>query len=187
MRKLINQAIDKQERALGASLNWMREVLRLSFAAFIKFALVAPLGNHRKRLPKDAWHVAKLSTTLQEDCGECVQITVNLALRDGVQPQILEAVLHGKIESRPRELSDVCHFAQIICAGRDDSDLRETLRQKFGDEAFMELALAIASSRLIPTTKRALGYAQSCSLVKISLGAQPQNATAHPANAAQLA
>lgn len=169
MRKLINRALDKQERALGASLDWMREILRQSLPAFLKFALVTPLGTHRKHLPKNAWHVARLATTLQEDCGECVQIVVNLALKDGVEARHLEAILRGRTNVLPPELALVDEFARLICSGGDSPELRERLKLTFGEDGFLELALAIATSRLIPTTKRALGYAQSCSLVRISV------------------
>jgi hypothetical protein len=46
--------------------------------------------------------------------------------------------------------------------GEEDS-LRECIRQRYGDEGLIEMALAIASCRAFPVTKRALGYAVSCS------------------------
>jgi hypothetical protein len=46
----------------------------------------------------------------------------------------------------------------------DPTDLRERIRARHGDEGLVELALAIAAARVIPTTKRALGYATSCSV-----------------------
>lgn len=185
MQTWINFAITKQERTLGASLEWMRELARTSVAALFKFALVGPLGNHRKYLPKNAWHVARLAATQHEDCGSCVQIVVNLALKDGINGELLDAVLRTKTDSLPPELAQVHQFATTIASGQDDPELRELLRTRFGEQAFAELALAIATSRLIPTTKRALGYAQSCSLVQVTVNpnscrnATPSAATQH--------
>ncbi len=174
MRTLINYVITRQEQALGASLNWLHELARASLAAVLKFALAGPLGTHRKRLPKDAWHIARLASTQHEDCGGCVQIVVNLALRDEVRPELLEAVLRGEEEALPSELAEVYRFTETIVSGGDDPHLRESLRGRFGDEAFHELAIAIATSRLIPTTKRALGCAESCSLMPVKLRALGQ-------------
>lgn len=41
------------------------------------------------------------------------------------------------------------------------------LRERYGEEGLVELALAIASARVFPVTKRALGYALSCSKVEV--------------------
>ena len=43
------------------------------------------------------------------------------------------------------------------------------LRQRYGDQGLIELALAIASSRTFPVTKRVLGFAVSCSQVEVSV------------------
>ena len=39
----------------------------------------------------------------------------------------------------------------------------------YGDRGLVELALAIASCRVFPITKRALGYGTSCAAVTIEL------------------
>lgn len=167
MRQLVHWFIKKQEQQLGASLDWLRELANSSLPAFFRLALVTPLGNHRKHLSRDAWHVARLVVTLHEDCGTCVQILLNLAQKDGVSAEILKAVLSDNVNALPEEIRDVHRFAWIVASGGDKPDLRERLRERYGDAAFTELALAIATSRLIPTTKRALGHAQSCSLIKL--------------------
>jgi hypothetical protein len=41
------------------------------------------------------------------------------------------------------------------------------MRLRYGDEGLVELALAIASCRTFPVTKRVLGYAVSCSDVAV--------------------
>jgi alkylhydroperoxidase family enzyme len=161
--------IRKQEKELGASLEWMRDVADTSLPALFKSALVTPFGNHRRYLPKDAWHVARLATTLTEDCGTCAQIVVNLALKDGVSPGILYAVIRGQPENLPENLRTVQQFASMIAAGQDDSALRELLLTHFRDEGIVELAIAIATSRLIPTLKRAMGHSQSCFLTGIAV------------------
>jgi hypothetical protein len=48
-----------------------------------------------------------------------------------------------------------------------DSQLRFASLLPVGDEGLVEMALAIASCRVFPITKRALGYAVSCSAVAV--------------------
>jgi hypothetical protein len=125
-----------------------------------------PFANSRKVLPKDAWFVAQIVALQAEDCGTCLQIGVNLALQDEVEPALLRATLTGALDQMPAELADVYRFTKaIIEATYDDDALREKMRQRYGDRGLIELSYAIASSRIPPTVKRTLGYAKSCSAV----------------------
>ena len=167
MRKLILKQIDKQERVLGASLDWLRALVSASLVGFLRFLLLT-LGYHRQRLPKNAWYVARLAATLHEDRGSCAQMVVNLARKDGVSRVLVNSVMHDQPERLSDELADVYHFTQSVLRQTDDGTLRETLRSRYGEQGLVELALAIATSRIIPTTKRALGYAQSCALLRVA-------------------
>ena len=61
-------------------------------------------------------------------------------------------------------------FAEAVVTGSGDAErYRERLRKVFGEEAVVELALAIATARIFPTLKRGLGYAKSCSAVKVDV------------------
>ena len=168
MRKLILKQIDKQERVLGASLDWLRALVSASLLGFFKFLLLTPFGNHRQRLPKNVWYVARLAATLHEDRGSCAQIVVSLARKDGISRVLVNSVMHGQPERLSDELADVYHFTQAVLRQADDGVLRETLRSRYGEQGLVDIALTIATSRIIPTTKRALGYAQSCTLLRVA-------------------
>lgn len=167
LHHLIYKQLDKAEKTLGVSMDYLRHVADASRALFVKFALVMPLVGHRRALPKAAYHVARLVAVRHEDCGACVQINVNIALQDGVAPELLRAVLNGRPADLTPPLADVYHFAATICAGRDDDALRERIRHHFGEEGLVELALGIAITYVFPVTKRALGYAQHCTRVEL--------------------
>ena len=47
--------------------------------------------------------------------------------------------------------------------------MRERVRERYGEEGLVELALGIAAARVFPVVKRALGYATSCALVKVKI------------------
>jgi hypothetical protein len=162
MRKLILKRIDKEERTLGASLDWLRHLVKASLPAFFKFLLFAPLGSHHQRLPRDAWHIARLVATMHEDCGSCAQIVVSLARKDGVSRYVTNAVLRQRPELLSDELEEVYRFTEFVMRQSDSGELRESLRARYGEKGLVDLALAMATARVMPTTKRALGYAQAC-------------------------
>lgn len=168
IRNLILKRLDKEERSLGESLDYVRHILRTSLPAFFKFALFTPLSQHRHKLPPTPYRVARILATQDEDCGTCVQIEVNLARRDGVPPEVIHAVLKGSLEDLTRELADVYRFAKaVVEASGEEETLRQRIRERYGEEGLVELALGIAAARVFPVTKRALGYATSCALVEV--------------------
>src|ERR671921_552146 len=113
LRALILKQLDAEERKLGGvSIDYLRHIARTSLSSFFKFALFTPLAKHRRRLPPDAYHVARIVATQHEDCGTCVQIEVNLARRAGVPADVLRAAVRQLPGELPAELADVYRFAQ---------------------------------------------------------------------------
>jgi alkylhydroperoxidase family enzyme len=175
IRSIIRRQLGAQERKLGASLDYLREVLRVSLRAFLKFGLFVPLSEHRRALAPEAAAVARIVAARAEDCGTCVQIAVNQSRASGVAAAVVRAVLERRPAYLAAPLGDVYAFAALVAradapecaAAGDEPALRGRLRAELGDEAFVELALAIASVRVFPSVKRALGYALSCSKVEI--------------------
>ena len=170
IRRLILKQLDKQERSLGESVDYVRDIVRASLPAFFKFALFTPLAQHRRKLPAEAYRVARLVATQDEDCGTCVQIEVNLALKDGVPADVIRAVLNGHPEDLQPALADVYCFAKaVVEASGGEEELRQRIRETYGEDGLVEMALGIASARVFPVTKRALGYAKSCALVEVRI------------------
>lgn len=168
LRRLIRWRIAAAEREVGESLDYVRHLLRVSLRAFFKFTKVMSLASYRRALPPGPYHVARLVATRDEDCGSCVQIEVNLARKVGVAAEHLRSVLDRKPDELPDDLADAYRFAEaVVTANGDESSWRERIRQRHGEEGVVELALAIASCRVFPITKRALGYSVSCSAVEV--------------------
>lgn len=98
----------------------------------------------------------------------CVQIAVNAATRAGINNIHIQAILAGNLSCLSAEMRDVYKFTKAVVQATGEEDaLREALRSRYGEEGLVELALAIAVARTFPTTERALGYANSCSRVKV--------------------
>ena len=169
LRWLINKRLNAAEKKLGVPVDYLRHIARVSLPAFFKFARFLPMAEYRKALPVEPFHVARLVAVKQEDCGTCVQIEVNLAKHDGVSTALLQSVLDGKVDALPKELANVYRFAEAVVTQQDDIELREVVRQQYGEEGLVELALTIAASGVFPMTKRVLGYSLSCSKVHVNL------------------
>lgn len=158
------------ERKTGEAADWMRDIFRASKVAAFKFSLFLPLAAHRRVAPMDVVHVARMAAVTHEDCGPCLQTVVNQALDEGVVSDIVQAVIDGKISSLPPLLADVHRFAAGVVAHEQyDEQLRQSLVARLGEAAMVEVALAIATVRVFPTVKRALGHGLSCARVNVRI------------------
>jgi alkylhydroperoxidase family enzyme len=168
LRRLILARIASAEKDLGVPLDYCRFILRVSLRASFKFAKFLAVDEYRRALPPGPFYVARIVATRHEDCGTCVQIAVNQAKRAGVPADQIRAVLDGKLDALPEEVRDAYRFAEAVLAANGEEDTwRERIRLKYGDEGLIEMALAIATCRVFPTLKRALGFAVSCSAVAV--------------------
>ncbi len=167
---LVRRKIRSTEKKLGEPLDYMRQMYAEAPDAFWQFVKVAKASGYRNKLPAAPFAVARLVAVKHQDCGPCVQTCVNLAKEDGVEPSVLKATLAGKIDELPETLRDVYRFAEAVAADTGEEELyRERLQQVFGAEAMIELAMAIALCQTYPILKRGMGYAKSCSLVKVEV------------------
>ena len=166
---LINRRIGQVEKELGVPADEMRYVAKHSLGALRAFGSVRSWADYHKSLPAEAFYVAKIAAYRQEDCGSCLQISVNLAKRANVKGDLIRATLDGRVSALPTELQTVYRFAELQANRQDSPELREQIRVQYGDAALIELAFAIVGSRTFPTFKRVLGYAKSCSQVKLQL------------------
>jgi len=170
LKFFITRQLNHFETTIGVSVDWVRHVLRHSLRLFLKFLKFGSFAQSRRVLPLPAWHVAVIVGARSADCGPCVQIAVNLARKDGVDASILQAVVEQRSDNLPHDLKEVYAFCESVMAHSDECEsLREALRARYGEEGLIELAFALASGPVIPTIKRALGYAASCSKVTIKV------------------
>jgi len=168
LRKLILARIAAAEKDLGVSLEYCRFIVRVSLRASFKFAKFLAVDEYRRVLPPAPCYIARIVAVRDADCGTCVQIAVNQAKKAGVSAELLRAVLDCKLDELPEELREAYCFAEAVVTANGEEDAwRERIRLRYGDEGLIEMALAIASCRVFPITKRALGYAVSCSAVAV--------------------
>lgn len=163
------QMIDDFESRYKYDSTYMRELLEHSPGGFTKFANFLPLSDHREKLsPEDYW-VAKLAAMQVEDCGDCLQLNVRMALEAGVSRPVIEAIVNrGSV--LPQNLMDIYDYAKSV-AGHAliDSGLMDRIDARYDKGELLEFGLCIATAKVFPTIKRALGYVRSCSLVEIEV------------------
>lgn len=148
---------------------YLRELLEHSPAAYAKFDHFMALESHREVLDPQTHWVAKLAAMQVEDCGDCLQLNVRMALENNVSRQIIESVLHGG-KGLPDEVRDLYDFA-VSVAAHDSAEcgLEHRINTRFDKGFLLELGLCIATAKVFPTIKRALGYTKSCSLIEVKV------------------
>ncbi len=150
-------------------VSYMEHMLRVSPAAFSKFAGLARLARHREAAPKEAVYAAKLVGALAEDCGPCVQLAVRMAQEAGVAEAQIEAVLTRERDSMTPDTRLAFRFAEAIVGRRREATAaREEVRRRWGEAGLVDLVLALQVGRIFPLVKAGLGFAETCQ--RVSLG-----------------
>lgn len=169
-RALVRRVQREAERKLRVPADYLGRLGDTSFTGFLKFLMFLPVSQHRRDARAELLSAARIVATQHEDCGPCVQIAVNVALSARIDPTVIRAVLDRNHGAMPPDVSLVVRFADGVLA-KDGSEAapRDEIVLRFGATVLSELSLAIATARVFPTLKRGLGYAQSCSLVKLDL------------------
>jgi AhpD family alkylhydroperoxidase len=168
---MVEPLIAANERRLGVKMDYVREMAELNWPAFVRIGKVSALATRAEpNFDVRVAHMAALAAAQCDDCGECVRIHLNLAARDGVKRETLQAALDARPEAMaPPQLGLAWRFGQAVAAGDPaTADIRRKLEGLIGRSGLMDLGFAIAMARFYPTLKRALGYAVACSVQRPS-------------------
>lgn len=169
MRKFIMRRVLRAfSKRYNYDAGYMEMMLNEAPSAFFKLAKIDAVSRHREVVPVEAFFAAKLAGALKEDCGPCVQLVVDMALKAGVPNNQIEAVLRGDVGAMSRPTATAYHFARAIAQRTHDEDqYRDAVRAEWGDKGVVELALALTISRVFPMLKAGLGYAKECRRVTV--------------------
>jgi hypothetical protein len=169
LRALFSRYLSGMEKTWNYDASYMREVLATSPWTFLKFAVVTMVVP-RRDAPAEALAAAGLVGTLTEDCGPCTQISLDMAAKGGVKPQVLRAILAGDEAAMGENAALAYRFARASLERRlEEADaLRDEVVRRWGQEGLVALALALTTARMYPTLKYALGHGKSCSRVTVA-------------------
>lgn len=171
---LIEAQIAKGEKRLGVKLDYMRKVAADAPHMLSRLGRVSELmgDGGLTHVPKPAAHIAMIGATQIEDCGECLQIHVNLARADQVPVALLRAALANDPAAMPADIAAAYRFGRAVAAHDGEADERRLeLERMLGKAAVVELAYIVALVHFYPAFKRGIGVAQACSAVRIELAA----------------
>lgn len=169
LRAILSRQIDKMERRFGYDASYMRQILRISPASFVKFGVLTQLVD-RKAAPGDLLAAAGIAATLVEDCGPCTQISVDMAAAGGVDPIVLKGILAGDLAAMGQVAALGWRFAHASMARDMETcdPLRDEIVRRWGEKGLLAASLAITTGRMYPTVKYALGYGKACSRVTVA-------------------
>jgi hypothetical protein len=169
LKRFLHARIRAMAGAYGYDAGYMHEILDASTLAFLKFGLFQIMSDHRDHLPKDAWYAAKLAAALSEDCGPCSQLVVDMALRDGVAPASIAALLRDDMSGGGADASLGFRYGRAVAQnGIDAVALAEEAQKRFGKRGLVSLDFAVACSRVYPALKRGLGHGAACTKITVS-------------------
>lgn len=171
---LVEAQIVKTEKRLGVKLDYMRLVAKVAPHMLMRLGRISELAGDRGLIhtPRAAAHLAMIGATQIEDCGECLQIHVNLARAERVPLELLRAALANAPDAMPEEIAAAYSFGRAV-ASHDPAaeDWRVKIEKMLGGKAAVELAYMVALAHFYPAFKRGLGVAQACAAVRIDLAA----------------
>jgi AhpD family alkylhydroperoxidase len=162
--------IASRERELGVVLEYQHDMASAAPGSALRLAEIGRLARESQSVPAQVAAMAALGATIAEDCGECVQIHVNLAAKAGIERLHIKAALENRLTELPADLKLGFCFGRVV--SENDPMLLEkgaAVEARFGRKALVDLALAVALARFYPTVKRALGYSRSCSAISIEI------------------
>ena len=166
IRFLLRRGLAKFEAEHDYDATYLREIAESWPAAAIRLQALSLVSQMKGPAP-EVWAGALLASTLDGDCGPCVQLSVGFARRAGVPAQPIAACLAG----RPETAGDTglgFRFARAVIADLPEAEaLRAEIRAAHGERAVIAAAFAAASGRVYPMLKRAMGHGQTCRQVEI--------------------
>ena len=173
-RWLLTQLLKWGEKQIGGvSMDYAYHLRDVAPSRLWRFTLIKAVEGGRKFTPADAYYAAGMAAAMAEDCGPCVQIHVNLALKDGVPADILRALAARKLDKVPADVALAFRYGDAIARGIMADELRDAARAKWGEPGLIELAFTIATARFYPALKRGMGYAHTCERVVVGDSVTP--------------
>lgn len=172
---MLKAYLDRFERTWNYDVSYQRALLKASPVSFLKFAVATGMVD-RRAAPRAFLAAVGLAAVLAEDCGPCVQIGVDMAVADGVDPDVIRALLANDEPAMGEDARLGWRFARASRArdlGACDP-LRDDIVRRWGDKGLAAAGLALVTARMYPTLKYAMGYGKACSKVVVAGVAAPR-------------
>jgi AhpD family alkylhydroperoxidase len=161
--------LDRFEREWGYDVSYAREMLAAGgYEAIKPMNALQKISSYRGGCPDEVLATAAVMASRAGDCGPCLQLTVKMAERRGVDPQQLRAVLERDRDAMNDDVRVAYDFTRAVLA-RDGWDVpaREEVVRRFGKPALIALSYTIALAGFYPTFKYAYGAGKACQRITV--------------------
>lgn len=101
----------------GVSMDFAYHLRDVAPSRLWRFTFIKVIEGDRKHTPADAYHATGMAAAMTEDCGPCVQIHVNLALKDGVNADVLRALAARQLEKLPANVALAFKYGEAVSQG----------------------------------------------------------------------
>lgn len=161
--------IEGFERQWSYDASYLHEITEMAPDTLVRFQTFQGLAAYQGSAPPLLIAGATLGAILEEDCGPCAQLTVDMLLARGVSPSVINALIEGAFDSTQESAALGFRFAQALMR-RDDAvqGLRHAVTSQYGQSAALAVAYAVLVTRSYPLLKRALGHGQACLRLKVA-------------------
>ena len=162
-RNLQHRLTEQFERQWSYDASYLHEITEMAPDTLVRFQTFQGLAAYQGSAPPLLIAGATLGAMLEEDCGPCAQLTVDMLLARGVSPAVINALIDGAFDSTEESAALGFRFAQALMR-RDETvlGLRHTITRRYGQSAALAVAYAVLVARSYPLLKRALGHGQAC-------------------------
>ena len=164
MKTIAKMILGRFSRRYDYDVNYLYEIADSSPGGFIRYLMMAPLGQYRKAAPVDAYFAAKITATRRADCGPCLNLVAKMAR----EAKVDQATVMSVLRDEPTCVSDDVQLAMRYANAVIDQDAvmvvetHQAIIERWGKAAATDMSLAVTFGTFYPMFKRGLGHAQSC-------------------------
>lgn len=169
LKSIAHYLVNRAEKRIGVELDYAHQIAETDFGLVARYGKVFGFLDPNKKVSALAYHVARIRGAVALDCGTCVEAEVNLAKQSGIKPETIKALLLADYAGLPKEILAVARLTDAVVLKReDDLEAREEIQKAFGNAGLIEISYAMNGAALLPSIKRAMGYATQCNLQLLS-------------------
>ena len=149
-------------------VSYLEQILDTAPEAYEQFMVLAELARQRQAAPPEAFYAAKLLGALEEDCGPCVQLVVDMAREAGIAPDQIAAVARRDPEAMTPDTLLGFWFAESLLGRSPEANTaREAVRTRWGTAGVIDLTLGLQIGRIFPLVKTGLGFGKTCQQIRL--------------------
>lgn len=162
--------IESYKKEYNYDTTYMEEMLRVSPKSYEVFENFLPMAGFSNKASVEVINVARITAIINEDCGTCAQLYVDLAIQAGLNKEIAKEIVYNEGKNLPTDLKSLYDFTLAVSNGETiEEAMYEKINELYSRDVLVEISLAIAATKVFPTIKRALNYVQSCAIIKINV------------------